>query len=150
MMLALRMRTIVRRELSWIEACGFGSEGLGVGVSSTLSSASKYQADWISFTYFLTIMGLSFSFFFPSITAALGFNTTDTLLLTAPPWIWAVIVSLPSAWHADPTGERFFHYLWSAVACMVGYIISMATTKEGPRYFAMFLMTTGYASGFSS
>jgi hypothetical protein len=89
-------------------------------------------------------MGLSFSFFFPSITVALGFNTTDTLLLTAPPWIWAVLVSLPNAWNADRTGERFFHYLWPAVACCVGYIISMATTKVGPRYFAMFLMTSKF------
>jgi hypothetical protein len=90
-------------------------------------------------------MGPSFSFFFPSITVALGFNTqTDTLLLTAPPWIWAILVSLPNAWNADRTGERFFHYLWPAVACCVGYIISMATTKVGPPYFAMFLMTSKF------
>lgn len=96
----------------------------------------------LGFTYLLTIMGLSFSFFFPSITQALGYNTTITLLLTAPPWIWAVFASLLNAWNADRTGERFFHYAWPAVACIVGYIISMATKSTGPRYFAMFLMTS--------
>jgi len=96
-------------------------------------------------TYFLTIMGLSFSFFFPSITVALGYNTTETLLLTAPPWIWALVVSLPNAWDADRTGERFFHYLWPAAACMIGYIISMTTEVVGPRYFAMFLMTSEHS-----
>lgn len=93
-------------------------------------------------------MGLSFNFFFPSIAVALGYNTTITLLLTAPPWIWAIVASIPNAWHADKTGERFLHYLWPAVTCMVGYIISMTTNVVGARYFAMFLMTTGYASGF--
>lgn len=103
---------------------------------------------FLAATYFLTIMGLSFSFFFPTITAALGYGTTKTLLLTAPPWIFAILVSLPNAWHADRTRERYFHYLWPAVACLVGYVISIGTHKIGPRYFSTFLMTTGYASGF--
>lgn len=103
---------------------------------------------FLAITYFLTIMGLSFSFFFPTITAALGYSTTKTLLLTAPPWLFAIMVSLPNAWHADRTGERFLHYLWPAVACLVGYAISIGTHSIGPRYFATFLMTTGYASGF--
>ncbi|KAL1872319.1 hypothetical protein VTK73DRAFT_1550 [Phialemonium thermophilum] len=102
----------------------------------------------LGLTYFSTIMGLSFSFFFPTITQSLGYSTTTTLLLTAPPWIWAILVSLPNAWNADRTGERFLHYFWPAAACIVGYIISATTTGTGPRYFSMFLMTTGYASGF--
>ncbi|KAI0470084.1 major facilitator superfamily transporter [Xylariaceae sp. FL0804] len=102
----------------------------------------------LGLTYHATIMALSFSYFFPTITAALGYDTTKTLLLTAPPWIWAVMFSLPNAWHADKTGERFWHYTVPAVACIIGYIISMTTTATAPRYFAMFLMTTGYASGF--
>lgn len=103
---------------------------------------------FLALLYFLTIMGLSFSYFFPTITTALGYNTTATLLLTAPPWIFAIFTSIPNAWHADRTGERFFHYVWPAVACMVGYTISMATHNVGARYFSTFLMTTGYASGF--
>lgn len=93
-------------------------------------------------------MGLSFSFVFPTITAALGYNTVNTLLLTAPPWIWAIIVSMANAWHADRTGERFFHFLGPALTCITGYIISIACTSVTPRYFACFLMTTGYASAF--
>ncbi|KAL4750159.1 hypothetical protein BDW72DRAFT_213596 [Aspergillus terricola var. indicus] len=89
-----------------------------------------------------------FSYFFPTITQSLGYGTTTTLLLTAPPWIWAVLIALPNAWHADRTGERFFHYLGPAAACIVGYIIAMATQSTAPRYISMFLMTTGYASGF--
>lgn len=104
---------------------------------------------WIlGLTYFCTIMGLSFSYFFPTITQALGFNTVDTLLLTAPPWIFALILAVTNAWHADRTDERFFHYLWPGVVCIAGYIISIATTRTGPRYFACFLMTVGYSCGF--
>ncbi|KAL4910734.1 hypothetical protein BDW74DRAFT_164556 [Aspergillus multicolor] len=102
----------------------------------------------LGISYHCTIMGLCFSYFFPTITQSLGYGTTTTLLLTAPPWIWAVLIALPNAWHADRTGERFFHYLGPAASCIVGYIIAMTTQSTAPRYVSMFLMTTGYASGF--
>lgn len=85
---------------------------------------------------------MQFSFYFPTIVDSLGYNSTVTLLLTAPPWIWAIIVSLPIAWHADRTGERFFHFFCPALACIVGYILDMATTTVAPRYVGMFLMTS--------
>ncbi|KAL4933996.1 MFS transporter [Aspergillus undulatus] len=123
---------------------------------STLSDALNGLKDaildpkvWLlGISYHCTIMGLCFSYFFPTITQSLGYGTTTTLLLTAPPWIWSVLVALPNAWHADRTGERFFHYLGPALACIIGYIIAMTTQSTAPRYVSMFLMTTGYASGF--
>lgn len=72
---------------------------------------------------------------------ALNYPTTETLLLTAPPWIFALIVALPIAWNADRTGERFLHYFFPALTCIVGYIISITTTGTAPRYVSMFLMT---------
>ncbi|KAH7014086.1 major facilitator superfamily transporter [Microdochium trichocladiopsis] len=126
-----------------------GAEDEEGGAFHGLKLAVMDPKVWLlGLAYHTTIMGLSFSFFFPTITQSLGYNTTTTLLLTAPPWIWACLVSLPNAWHADKTGERFFHYLGPAITCIVGYIIAMTTRSTGPRYFSMFLMTTGYASGF--
>ncbi|KAF9029761.1 major facilitator superfamily domain-containing protein [Rhodocollybia butyracea] len=46
------------------------------------------------------LLGLSSISFFPTLTATLGFNTTVTLLLAAPPWILATIVCGFNAWHA--------------------------------------------------
>ena len=88
------------------------------------------------------ISNLYHSYFFPTITAALGYSTTVTLLLTAPPWIWALLVSVPNALHADKTGERFYHFAWPAVTCCIGFIISMTSTHTGARYFSAFLMTS--------
>lgn len=62
--------------------------------------------------------------------------------MAAPPWIWAIIVSLINAWHADRTGERFLHFFGPALSCIVGCIISATTTTTAPRYIAMFLMTS--------
>jgi len=97
---------------------------------------------------FSQLLGLSFSNFFPTLTATLGFSPTITLLLVAPPWIFATIISLLNARHADITGERFFHIAgwWWVVA--TGYGISLSTMATPARYVSLFLMSTGYA-GFT-
>ncbi|KIJ65884.1 hypothetical protein HYDPIDRAFT_109951 [Hydnomerulius pinastri MD-312] len=94
------------------------------------------------------LLGLSYINFFPTLTATLGYNTTITLLMAAPPWVFASICCVINAWNCDRTGERFFHIAgwWWAVA--LGYIISLATMSTGGRYFSLFLMTSGYC-GFA-
>ncbi|KAG2153348.1 major facilitator superfamily domain-containing protein [Suillus clintonianus] len=94
------------------------------------------------------LLGLSFVNFFPTLTSTLGYSTTVTLLMSAPPWIFASICTLIGAWHADKTGERFFHQTAWWWVVMVGYIISLSTMATAGRYFSLFLMTTGYC-GFT-
>jgi len=94
------------------------------------------------------LLGLSFVNFFPTLTATLGFNTTISLVLAAPPWILGAIVCCLNAWHADRTGERFFHQTLWWWGVMLGFIISLATTNTAARYVSMFLMACGYA-GFA-
>lgn len=141
-----------------------GSEDDVSAVQGLLLAVKDPKVWLLGITYHATIMGLSvsilfvlsqsqtltvqFVFFFPTIGQALGYGTTATLLLTAPPWIWAMLVSLPNAWHADRTGERFLHYFGPALACIVGYIISATTTAVAPRYFSMFLMCSMLPSSF--
>ncbi|KAF9870999.1 pantothenate transporter liz1 [Colletotrichum karsti] len=129
-------------------AGGYSEEEDVTAVQGLIMTCKDVKVWLLGLTYHTTIMGLSFVFFFPTITEALGYDRTVTLLLTAPPWIFAVLVSLPNAWHADKTGERFFHFFIPALTCIVGYIISATTTTTAPRYVSMFLMTVGFASGF--
>ncbi|THH09970.1 hypothetical protein EW146_g8523 [Bondarzewia mesenterica] len=91
------------------------------------------------------LLGLSFVNFFPTLTATLGFNTTISLLLAAPPWVFGTIVCCLNAWHADKTGERFFHISGWWWGVMIGYIIGISTMSTGGRYVSMFLMTAGFA-----
>ncbi|KAJ7711487.1 MFS general substrate transporter [Mycena metata] len=94
------------------------------------------------------LLGLSFINFFPTLTQTLGFSTTISLLLAAPPWVVASTVTCLSAWHADKTGERYFHVAGPWWGVILGFIISLATMNTGARYFSMILMACGYA-GFS-
>jgi len=90
------------------------------------------------------LLGLSAIAFFPTLTATLGFSTSVTLLLVAPPWILATIACCLNAWHADRTGERYFHQsMWWWGVC-IGFVISLSTQNTAARYVSLFLMACGY------
>ncbi|PPQ66338.1 hypothetical protein CVT26_011169 [Gymnopilus dilepis] len=90
------------------------------------------------------LLGLSFVNFFPTLAQTLGFNTTITLLLAAPPWLVASVVCCLNALHADKTGERFFHIAGWWWGVIIGFIISLSTDSVGARYVSLFFMACGY------
>ncbi|KDQ49271.1 hypothetical protein JAAARDRAFT_63791 [Jaapia argillacea MUCL 33604] len=120
-------------------------ESFWQGMKLALRDPKTYILAMLSFSQ---LVGLSFINFFPTLTASLGFDTTVTLLMAAPPWIWAAIVCCLNAWSADRTGERFFHVSFWIWGTMIGYIISLSTSSVGARYVSLFLMASGFA-GFS-
>ena len=85
---------------------------------------------------------------FPTVVATLGYSDVDSLLLTVPPYILAVITSFCNARHADRTGERYFHITLPLYFAVIAFIIAATTTTIGPRYFAMMLMPAGVYSGY--
>lgn len=80
--------------------------------------------------------------------ATLGYSNISSLLLTAPPYILAVITTLANAWHADRTGERYFHVVLPLTVGVVAFILGAATTSLAPRYVAMMLMVPGVYTGY--
>ncbi|KAF7312038.1 Tartrate transporter [Mycena indigotica] len=126
-----------------------GEADQDTGVTSHLEGFKLAIADpltWLfSLMLFTHYLGRSVGQFFPTVAKTLGFSTTKTLLLTAPPWLLAAVVCVLSAWHADRTGERFYHISIWTWAMMVGFIISLCTMSVPARYFAMFLMAIGDA-----
>lgn len=80
--------------------------------------------------------------FFPTVVATLGYSQVVTLLLTTPPYVLAVITALLNSWHADRTGERFFHVTLPLGVAMIAFIIAAATTNVAARYVAIMLMVT--------
>lgn len=86
--------------------------------------------------------------FFPTVVATLKYNDVNTLLLTAPPYVLAVITTFLNSWHADRTGERFFHIVIPLCFAIFAYILAAATTSTAPRYVAMMLMPTGVYTGY--
>ncbi|KAF8587872.1 MFS general substrate transporter [Ramaria rubella] len=101
---------------------------------------------WLAVALFAMIVGLaSFQNFFPTLTATLGFDTTVTFLLIAPPWFFAAIVSFFVARSSDKTGERFFHIAIPNFLGLVGFVIAISTMSLPARYISLFLMALSSA-----
>ena len=96
---------------------------------------------------FMVASSSSVANFFPTVVATLGYNKIISLLLTAPPYVLAVIVSLLNAWHADRTGERYLHITLPLCLGMAAFITAAATTATVPRYIAMMLMVPSIGTG---
>ncbi|KAH8596451.1 major facilitator superfamily domain-containing protein [Bisporella sp. PMI_857] len=86
--------------------------------------------------------------FFPTVVKTLGKGDVETLLLTAPPYLLAVITTFANSWHADRTGERYFHITLPLCVAIAAFILAAATTTTAPRYVAMMLMVPGVYSGY--
>ena len=89
----------------------------------------------------------TFSYFFPSIVQTLGYSSTVTLLLTVPVWFAAFIFSVAFTLHASKTNERTFHIIVAMLISLLGNVLVIATTNNGVRFFAMFLMPMGAFPG---
>ena len=105
-------------------------------------------------TWVLTILLLSIvssasvTNFFPTVVKTLGYGNVQTLLLTAPPYVLAVITTYLNAWHADRTGERFLHISLPLCVGVAAFILAAATHSTAPRYVAMMLMVPGVYTGY--
>ncbi len=99
------------------------NQGPAEGLKMALKDVKIYV---MMFTFTAYVVGLSFNAFFvstlriiqpanstnivqPSLTQTLGFSYVPTLLMSAPPWVFACIVSYFVAWNSDRTQERVSH-----------------------------------------
>jgi hypothetical protein len=111
---------------------------------TSMQGAKLAFQDPVLYLFWFMALGLntagSFVYFFPTIVQTLGYGQTTTLLLSAPPYVFAAILGICNSWHSDKTGERWLHIVWPQVLCSIGFIISATTTNLAARYTATFLM----------
>lgn len=97
---------------------------------------------------FCIVFSGSVTNFFPTVVQTLGFGPIESLLLTAPPYVLCVITAFFNAWHADRTGERYFHITLPLYVAVAAFIIAASTTAVAPRYLSMMLMVPGIYTGY--
>ncbi|KAH7094424.1 major facilitator superfamily domain-containing protein [Paraphoma chrysanthemicola] len=78
--------------------------------------------------------------YFPTLVRSLGFNSTISLLLTAPPYILAGFVYYWLMWYSDRKNIAY-PIILTCIGIAIGmYIIPMATLNVGARYFSMMIL----------
>ncbi|KAI5477675.1 MFS general substrate transporter [Pseudohyphozyma bogoriensis] len=122
-----------------------------VGEKDTSEGQSALQGFVAAVTdYKVWVMSLSLTamvYFFPTLTATLGYSHIISLLLCAPPFAFASLCAFFVARHSDAKQERFLHIVCPLLMGIVGFVIAMASQATAARYVSFFLMAGSY-SGF--
>ncbi|KIK90668.1 hypothetical protein PAXRUDRAFT_800745 [Paxillus rubicundulus Ve08.2h10] len=105
---------------------------------------SDWKVWWFAVAVTAHINALSFNLYFPTLTATMGFRTTVSLLLCAPPFIVAAIFAFLYSRASDRTGKRFIFVASSQMVGIIGFTIAMSTMNIAAQYVSLFLMAQSY------
>lgn len=110
-------------------------------------AVSDWKVWWFAVAAMFQVVGQSFFAYFPTLCATLGYDTTVTLLLCAPPWVFAGMVGFILTWYSDKKQRRYKCFVVTNAFGALAFIISIFTMNKAARYIALFLMAqtvTGY------
>ncbi|KAL2673601.1 hypothetical protein Neosp_012043 [[Neocosmospora] mangrovei] len=85
----------------------------------------------------------SFNSFFPTVVKTLGFNTTITLVMTCPPFIFAGAAGIGFGWSSGRFHERTWHITAGLTIAIAGFALAAATLNTAARYVACFIFPVG-------
>ncbi|KAG1754611.1 MFS general substrate transporter [Suillus lakei] len=135
-------QSLAKRRMEEETSARYGHQGnKPVEFSSLVEALVDWRVWWLGAILGFMIASLSYSNFFPTLSATMGYNPTISLLLCAPPWILGTATSFIVAWHSDATGDRFWHIAGPLLVSVVGFVIAISTMNTAVRYLSMFFMT---------
>ncbi|KAF5685140.1 tartrate transporter [Fusarium circinatum] len=85
----------------------------------------------------------SFNSFFPTVIKTLGFNTTITLVMTCPPFIFAGAAGILFGWNSGRMHERTWHITAGLSIAVAGFVLAACTLNTAARYVACFIFPMG-------
>lgn len=87
--------------------------------------------------------------FIPTLVKNFGYGKIETLLLVAPPYVFAAAMALAVSYSSDRFSERSMHIIAPISLAMAGYIIAAASMALGARYLSLFLMLGGVYGSYN-
>ncbi|KAL2853925.1 major facilitator superfamily domain-containing protein [Aspergillus pseudoustus] len=115
----------------------------------TFKQSLLYLMDWklgvYALQYFICASSVySLAFFMPIILReGMGFSYALAQVLTSPPYLVAVVLSLSMAWLSDKFRVRWVVLCVQSVTAIIGLLITLYAVPPGVRYFGTFLAVFG-------
>lgn len=122
---------------------GSEDEERGSIVKGVVSAFADYKVWLLTIIVILKTSAGAVTAFIPTLVKTFKFERVETLLLTAPPYVFAAIVAMVVSISSDKLQERYLHLVIPLSVGMVGFIIAAATTGLATRYFSLFLILGG-------
>ncbi len=122
--------------------------GPGAGEHFSWKQVRAAFLDWKIYIFCLCFMGIleplySLSLFSPTIVQSLGFQSYRAQLMTAPPYAFAFVTTMTTAYFSDRYARRAIFILFWLSITMIGFIILIVVENLHVKYFAVFLTAGG-------
>ncbi|KAG1848492.1 sugar transporter [Suillus subalutaceus] len=114
--------------------------GKQTAMQGVRDAVSDWKVWWFSVAATFQIVGCSFFGYFPTLCATLGYDTTVTLLLCAPPWVFAAIVAFILTWYSDKKQKRYKCFVISNAFGVLAFTVSAITMNKVARYISLFVI----------
>ncbi|XP_006461260.1 hypothetical protein AGABI2DRAFT_192788 [Agaricus bisporus var. bisporus H97] len=114
----------------------------------TLAKVRKYLSDWKLWAYgvmFLctTLPAYALAYFITFILRNMGWDSTQALLRSAPPYAPPIITCMLFSWLSDKYKNRSIFLSIQALICLVGLALVAFAKDNGVRYLGTFLINAG-------
>ena len=122
--------------------------GPGAGEHFSWKQVRAAFSDWRIYVFCLCYIGIvqpfySLSLFSPTIVQSLGFQSYRAQLMTAPPYAFAFVTTMITAYFSDRLARRaVFIVIWLSIT-IVGFIILIVVENLHVKYLAVFLTAGG-------
>lgn len=91
-----------------------------------------------------TVPIYSFAYFLPTIIVDLGWTASTAQLMSAPPYIWACIVTIVTSYFSDRLKNRAWFVAGPMIFCAIpGFAMALGQSKPNVTYGGVFLATAG-------
>ncbi|KAJ8584967.1 MFS general substrate transporter [Rhizopogon salebrosus TDB-379] len=108
-------------------------------------AVTDWKVWWFAAVFLAQVLAQSFYLYFPTLSATMGYDTTTTLLLCAPPWVFCTICAFAVSRYSDKKQNRYRYVVVVNALAALGFIISICTMNTAARYISFFLMVQAYA-----
>lgn len=127
-----------------------GSSDKSTGMVRNVRLALTDSKVWLLAAIILTkTSAAAVTSFIPTLVQTLGYSRTNTLLLVAPPYLFAALCALAVSWSSDFFTERSTHIIVPMIFGFVGFLIATLTMNIAERYLSLFLMLGGIYGSYN-
>ncbi|KAJ9081683.1 hypothetical protein DSO57_1012151 [Entomophthora muscae] len=84
----------------------------------------------------------------PTIVNSFGFSTFNSMLLSLPPNLFALVMTLVVAWNLDWALEQGYHIMFSMGVVIAGFVTLTLTQSIAIKYTTLILIMGGLAASF--
>ncbi|CAF0880085.1 unnamed protein product [Adineta steineri] len=122
--------------------------GPGAGEHFSWKQVRAAFLDWKIYIFCLCDISLivpfsSLSLVSPTIVQGLGFRSYRAQLMTAPPFVFASITTMITAYFSDRYARRAIFIIFWVIVVIIGFIILIVAQNLSIKYFAVFLAIGG-------